>query len=77
MGGPLFENAKALAEGNPKSNAFSFALRRDTHMWIVPKKDRLAVVFSFEFGIEADKIIANQILTVCFFFFFFLFYYYH
>ena len=65
LGGPLYKYCKALQSGNALKEAFDFKLRRDTYCWIVPKGDRIAVVFGFEFPIKTDRIIGNQILTVC------------
>ena len=64
LGGPLYSYCKALQSGNALKESFDFKLRRDTHCWLVPKGDRVAVVFGFEFDIKTDRIIGNQILTV-------------
>jgi len=63
LGGPLFTFCKALQSGKASTDIFDFKLRRDTHCWIVPKGDRISVVFGMEFPIKSDKIIGNQILT--------------
>lgn len=63
LGGPLYQRCKELQSGSAKESAIDFALRRDTHCWIVTKSDRIAVVLAMEFAIKTDKIIANQILT--------------
>jgi len=63
LGGPLYQYCKALQTGNALKESFDFKLRRDTYCWIVPKGDRIAVVFGFEFPIKTDRIIGNQILT--------------
>merc|ERR1712032_1443212 len=63
LGGPLYRYCKALQSGNSLSKTLSFKLRRDTHCWIVPKGDRIAVVYGMEFPIKTDKILGNQILT--------------
>lgn len=64
LGGPLYQYGKALQAGKSLKETFHFKLRRDTYCWIVPKGDRLAVVYGMEFPIKSDKIIGNQILTV-------------
>merc|ERR1711997_872327 len=63
LGGPLYRYGKALQGGQSLKETFHFKLRRDTYCWIVPKGDRLAVVYGMEFPISSDKIIGNQILT--------------
>merc|ERR1712228_929301 len=63
LGGPLYAYCKALQSGKVLTASFDFKLRRDTHCWIIPKGDRISVVFGFEFPIASDKIIGNQILT--------------
>jgi len=63
LGGPLFSYCKALQEGKSLSKTVSFKLRRDTYCWIVPKGDRIAVVYGMEFPIKTDFILGNQILT--------------
>merc|ERR1712061_114238 len=63
LGGPLYQYGKALQAGKALKETFHFKLRRDTHCWIVPKGDRISVIFGFEFPIKSDKIIGNQILT--------------
>eukprot|EP00485_Elphidium_margaritaceum_P005057 CAMPEP_0202693568 /NCGR_PEP_ID=MMETSP1385-20130828/7637_1 /ASSEMBLY_ACC=CAM_ASM_000861 /TAXON_ID=933848 /ORGANISM="Elphidium margaritaceum" /LENGTH=305 /DNA_ID=CAMNT_0049349259 /DNA_START=95 /DNA_END=1012 /DNA_ORIENTATION=- len=64
LGGPLYKYARALQTGKiAETKALDFKLRRDTHCWIVPGKDRIAVVLGFEFPIKTDKILGNQILT--------------
>jgi actin related protein 2/3 complex subunit 2 len=63
LGGPLYDYCKALQAGSAKTAALDFKLRRDTHCWIVPNKDRIAVVLGMEFPIKTDRIIGNQILT--------------
>jgi len=63
LGGPLYRYCKALQSGKSLTKTLSFKLRRDTHCWIVPKGDRIAVVYGLEFPIKTDKILGNQILT--------------
>jgi len=63
LGGPLYKYGKALQSGSALKETFHFKLRRDTYCWIVPKGDRLAIVYGMEFPINTDQIIANQILT--------------
>merc|ERR1712129_386658 len=63
LGGPLYRYCKALQSGKSLTKTLSFKLRRDTHCWIVPKGDRIAVVYGMEFPIKTDKILGNQILT--------------
>jgi len=63
LGGPLYSYCKALQSGKAATKGLDFKLRRDTHCWIVPKGDRIAVVFGMEFPIKTDRIIGNQILT--------------
>jgi len=63
LGGPLYQYGKALQEGKALKETFHYKLRRDTYCWIVPKGDRLAVVYGMEFPIKSDQIIGNQILT--------------
>jgi len=63
LGGPLYQYGKALQEGKSLKDSFHFKLRRDTYCWIVPKGDRLAIVYGMEFPIKSDQIIGNQILT--------------
>ena len=65
LGGPLYAYCKALQSGKALTGNFDFKFRRDTHCWITPKGDRISIVFGFEFPIKSDKIIGNQILTVC------------
>lgn len=64
LGGPLTRYCTALQMNEPLTDAFHFSFRPDTHMWIVPKKDRVTVIYGFEFPVKADRIIGNQILTV-------------
>jgi len=63
LGGPLYRYGKALQDGSALTETLHFKLRRDTYCWIVPKGDRLAVVYGMEFPIKTDRIIGNQILT--------------
>jgi len=63
LGGPLYQYGKALQEGKSLKETFHFKLRRDTYCWIVPKGDRVAIVYGMEFPIKSDQIIGNQILT--------------
>eukprot|EP01084_Bolivina_argentea_P059157 107989_1 len=63
LGGPLYRYCKALQSNNALKKTLNFKLRRDTWIWIVPKGDRIAIVFGFEFNIKTDRIIGNQILT--------------
>eukprot|EP01083_Nonionella_stella_P082908 229014_1 len=63
LGGPLYKYCKALQAGQALKKSFSFALRPDTQCFIIPKGDRIAVVFALEFNIKTDRIIGNQILT--------------
>ena len=63
LGGPLYQYCVALSNKSVKQKVFECQIRHDTYMWIVPKKDRLAIVYGFEFNINTDKIIANQILS--------------
>lgn len=62
LGGPLYRYCQALSK-TPIESIFSYQLRRDTHMWICGKADRVTCVFALEYPITADKIVANQILT--------------
>jgi len=63
LGGPLYQYCKALEEKKALKEVFELKFRPDTNMWICPGGDRLTVVFSLEFAIPADRIIANQVLT--------------
>jgi len=63
LGGPVYRYLKALESGKAIKEDFEFAFRPDTYLWLVSKEDRLTCVFSLEFPIKADRIIANQILT--------------
>jgi len=63
LGGPLYQYCKALQGGKALAKSLSFKLRRDTHCFIIPKGDRIAVVYAMEFPIATDKILGNQILT--------------
>eukprot|EP01083_Nonionella_stella_P224597 799347_1 len=63
LGGPLYQYCKGLQSGKSLKSTFQFKLRRDTYCWIVPKGDRIAIVFGMEFPIKTDRIIGNQILT--------------
>jgi len=63
LGGPLYQYCKALNEKKALKDVFEVKLRPDTHMWICPGSDRLTVVFSLEFPIRSDRVIANQVLS--------------
>lgn len=63
LGGPLYRYCKALSDGKPLNNIYSFAFRHDTYMWIIPRDDRVTVVYALEFAHESDRIIANQVLS--------------
>jgi len=63
LGGPLYQYCKALNEKKSLKDVFEVKLRPDTNMWICPGTDRLTVVFSLEFPIRSDRVIANQVLT--------------
>jgi hypothetical protein len=59
LGGPLYSYCKALQTGNALTDPFDFNFRADTHMWIVPKKDRVTVVYGMEINHNADRIIGT------------------
>jgi len=63
LGGPLYQYCKALNEKKALKDMFEVKFRPDTNMWICPGGDRVTIVFSLEFPIRADRIIANQVLT--------------
>jgi len=65
LGGPMYSLLNILKDGKAKDNdkSIDYKFRPDTHLWCIPKKDRLACVFAFEFPIKSDRIIANQVLS--------------
>ena len=65
---------KALQSGKSLTEPFSFLLRKDMRMWIVPHGDRVVCIFGLDYPLSiasdkiqssSDKIIANQVLSVC------------
>jgi len=63
LGGPLYQYCKALSEKKALKELFEVKFRPDMNMWICPGADRLTIVFSLEFPIRADRVIANQVLS--------------
>lgn len=52
----------ALLEGTPKSEKFKFDLRSDTTVFLLPRDDRVTVIFSMDFTEKVDKVIAKVFL---------------
>lgn len=60
-GGVFDHYFTALAEGT-KTDNFKFDLRGDTTVYLVPRDDRVIVIFSVDFTEEVDKVIGKVFL---------------
>mmetsp|Transcript_21987 Transcript_21987/g.32768 ORF Transcript_21987/g.32768 Transcript_21987/m.32768 type:complete len:316 (-) Transcript_21987:110-1057(-) len=59
---PLLKYFNALLSGSPLSDRFSFDLRPDTTMFIVPSRDRVTVTLRISFENEVDREVAEIFL---------------
>lgn len=62
LGGPFEHYFAALNSGSPIADKFQFDIRGDTRVYILPRPDRVIVIFSIDFFEKVDKLVAQVFL---------------
>lgn len=62
LGGPFEKFFAALDSGKPETEKFQFDIRADTRVYLLPRNDRVIVIFSVDFFEKVDKLIAQVFL---------------
>jgi len=61
--GGVFEAYFEALKASSKMEKFQFDLRSDTSIWIVPRDDRVTVIFSIDFQDKVDKVLAHVFMN--------------